>query len=234
MENAPILDARLLTIAGFVRENAVVADIGTDHGYLMAYLAHSNKIKKGYACDINAEPLNKAKATMEKYNVNEKVECVLTDGLINLPLMEIDDIIIAGLGGDAILNIIKNADFSKKNKRFILQPMTKFDRLREGLLQIGIEILFEEPVISGKFVYTLMICEFTNKTKKCDIIYKHLGEILKSQNRDKYLYLKRIRNNLSERIDGLINSGAYEKEIADYEKVIKIIDESLVENDDNQ
>lgn len=230
MENAPILDARLLTISEFVRENSVVADIGTDHGYLIAYLAYNNKIKKGYACDINAEPLNKAKATMEKYNLNTKVQCVLTDGLINLPLVEIDDIIIAGLGGDAILNIIKNADFSKENKRFILQPMTKFDRLREGLLKMGIEILFEEPVISGKFVYTLMICEYSKKIKKCDIVYKHLGEILKSENPNKYAYLKRIKNNLAERILGLENSGAYKKEIADYRKVIEIIDESLVKN----
>ena len=55
------LDRRLKQVAEMVLPGAKVADIGTDHGHLMAYLMQQGKIAGGYACDINEKPLNKAR-----------------------------------------------------------------------------------------------------------------------------------------------------------------------------
>lgn len=38
MDKLPFLDERLLLIAGLVRRGKIVADIGSDHGYLVTWL----------------------------------------------------------------------------------------------------------------------------------------------------------------------------------------------------
>lgn len=223
MEICPILDNRLKTISEFVRDGSTVADIGTDHAYLIAYLAATGKIKKGFACDINELPLSKAKITIKKYSLEEKIDCVLTDGLIGLNLDEIDDIIVAGMGGDTIVDILTAEKYNFTGKRFILQPMTKCERLREGLCSLGIKILEENPVTSGRFTYTLLICEYTGETIACDEIYKYLGEIVKSKSENRNRYLKRVYNNISKRLDGLIKTTGHEDEIKNYNAILEKI-----------
>ncbi|MFI3231162.1 MAG: tRNA (adenine(22)-N(1))-methyltransferase TrmK, partial [bacterium] len=51
------LSSRLKQIADRVREDSIVADIGTDHAYIPIYLHQNNLIKKSYACDISKGPL---------------------------------------------------------------------------------------------------------------------------------------------------------------------------------
>ena len=107
--------------------------------------------------------------------------------------------------------------------------MTKFNRLRKGLCDMGIKIIKETPVMDGKFIYTLMICEYIGEKIPYDIIYSFLGELPKSQNPQKYSFYKRIYNNLKKRISGLINTTNHEKEIKDYQSVLNEIDKLMEE-----
>ena len=54
------LSKRLSKVALFIEENSVLADVGTDHGYLPIHLVETNKISKAYAMDINEMPLKSA------------------------------------------------------------------------------------------------------------------------------------------------------------------------------
>ena len=101
----PKLDARLAAIASWVREGVGCADIGTDHGYLITWLAASGKIPHGFACDINQKPLQKAAFSLSEYGVSERVKLVLCDGLSGLQAGDVQDIVIAGMGGDLIWQI---------------------------------------------------------------------------------------------------------------------------------
>ena len=71
------LSNRLGQIARMVQPGSVVADIGTDHGQLMVYLAQNGTIRRGYACDINEKPLNKARQIIADYGLEDRIECVL-------------------------------------------------------------------------------------------------------------------------------------------------------------
>ena len=63
------LSNRLGQIARMAQPGSVVADIGTDHGQLMVYLAQNGTIRRGYACDINEKPLNLARMIFADYGV---------------------------------------------------------------------------------------------------------------------------------------------------------------------
>ena len=150
------LSKRLQTIADFVKKDAVVADIGTDHAHIPIYLIKNNIISKAYACDINAGPLEKAKENINYYGV-KNIELRLSNGLEKLKTDEADTVIIAGMGGELIIDILDRGQgfFDKKNT-FILSPHTKIEEVRNYLLRKGLKILKEDMCIDeGKF-YTVM------------------------------------------------------------------------------
>ena len=150
------LSKRLQTIADFVKKGAVVADIGTDHAHIPIYLIKNNIISKAYACDINAGPLEKAKENINYYGV-KNIELRLSNGLEKLKTDEADTVIIAGMGGELIIDILDRGQgfFDKKNT-FILSPHTKIEEVRNYLLRKGLKILKEDMCIDeGKF-YTVM------------------------------------------------------------------------------
>ena len=89
------LSNRLGQIARMVQPGSVVADIGTDHGQLMVYLAQNGTIRRGYACDINEKPLNKARQIIADYGLEDRIECVLASGLDGLQPGSVDTVVIA-------------------------------------------------------------------------------------------------------------------------------------------
>ena len=142
------LSKRLQTIADFVKKNSVVADIGTDHAHIPIYLIENKIIDKAYACDINKGPLEKAKENIENFGVSKNIVLRLSNGLDKMSNKEADTIIIAGMGGELIIDILERGKsfFDKKNT-FILSPHTKTDEVRDYLLRKGFEILKEDMCI---------------------------------------------------------------------------------------
>ena len=51
------LSERMLHLADMVRQGAVLADVGTDHGYIPIYLVESGRICRAFAMDIKEGPL---------------------------------------------------------------------------------------------------------------------------------------------------------------------------------
>ena len=158
------LSNRLHTIADFVKKGAVVADIGTDHAHIPIYLIKNNIISKAYACDINKGPLEKAKENINYYGV-KNIELRLSNGLEKLKTDEADTFIIAGMGGELIIDILDRGQgfFDKKNT-FILSHHTKIEEVRNYLLRKGLKILKEDMCIDeGKF-YTVMEALYTGNS----------------------------------------------------------------------
>ena len=139
------LSNRLETIASFVTEGYVVADIGTDHGYIPIYLTSNGNCPRAYAMDVNKEPLSRAKTHIEEENAGEVVSCILSDGLHELPQDDVDSIVIAGMGGDLVVRILEQ-DFDKlaNVKELILSPQSHLERVRHFLNNHGFRILEEE------------------------------------------------------------------------------------------
>ena len=82
-----------------VRKGNDVADIGTDHAYLPAWLILNGISPKALACDVRKGPLENAKKTVEQYGIEEKITLRLSDGFDKIEPFEADDFIMCGMGG---------------------------------------------------------------------------------------------------------------------------------------
>lgn len=196
------LDKRLSLCASFVREGVKIADIGTDHAYLPIWLVMNEKVEKALACDINEGPLNSGKADVMRYNLSDRITLRLSDGLKNVSENEADDIIIAGMGGELIVKILMECSFSKnKDKRFILQPMTKCEVLIKWLYENGFEIIAQKACECDKKHYTVMVVQYTGKSVEIDDSFLYMGKLDTSEI-DSKIYLSHIVSHLEKRSIG--------------------------------
>ena len=174
----PNLDARLLSAAKFVREGAYVCDVGTDHAYLPVHLVLTGRAVRALASDINEGPVNRAKESVAKYGVSDKIEVVLGDGLHGAESYPITDVIIAGMGGELIASILDAAKWIQNEKyRLILQPMTHAEILREYLINNGFSIIDEDVVTEQKDrkIYQIICAEYSGKSEEYTTDELYLG-----------------------------------------------------------
>lgn len=151
------LSPRLGAIAGLVPESCgCLADIGTDHGYVPVSLLLEGKIRRAVASDIGAPPLDHARRTAAQYGVTEKLDFRLGDGLSVLEPGEAEVIVIAGMGGDAITEILAAAPWSRAGPLLLLQPMSKAEVLRPFLPENGYAVLAERLVQDKGVLYPIL------------------------------------------------------------------------------
>ncbi len=100
------LSLRLSAIADMVTEGNRLVDVGCDHGYLPVYLVHTGRIQRAIAMDVREGPLSRAREHIEDYSLSAYIECRLSDGLEALKAGEGDTLVIAGMGGPLMEQIL--------------------------------------------------------------------------------------------------------------------------------
>lgn len=173
------MDNRLMTCVRLCRGGRV-ADIGTDHGYLPCYMVKNGLCTDALACDVAPKPLESAKAHIRESGLEDRITAVLSDGLKNVPLQGVTDIVIAGMGGELISDILEGCPELKTADpavNLVLQPMTKWDVLRRHLFENGFEVTAELACVEGRFVYSVMQARYTAKKPpyQCDLRYLYCG-----------------------------------------------------------
>jgi tRNA (adenine22-N1)-methyltransferase len=182
------LSNRLNAAALMVNQGSRLCDVGTDHGYVPVYLVKKGYIKNAIACDINQAPLNSCISLVEEYELQDKIKCVLSDGLDNISSNDIDDILIAGMGGELIANILDKCDYIS-DKHLILNPMTHAEITREWLYNNGFEIINDIIVSDAKHHYNVFDAIYTgNKSSKCRADY-YLGNITDFSDKEYFTHL---------------------------------------------
>ncbi len=160
------LKPRLKMAADMVRTGSRVADIGTDHAYLPAALILEGKIPSAVAADLRKGPLENAEATVRSYGIADKVQLRLSDGLKFVMPEDADDIVIAGMGGILISEILSACPWIKdSSKRLILQPQSHSEDVRKYLWDNSFKIISEDACFEDGKVYICMCAEYTGKTE---------------------------------------------------------------------
>ena len=210
------LDARLSCAADFVRDAAVLADVGTDHAYLPIALLSRGVIAYAYAADVAKGPLATAQAHLDSCaaevpGLRSCIRLVLTDGLAGLDGVDprVTDISICGMGGELIARILSDAPFVRNpDIRLILQPMTMQPVLRRWLADHGFCVDHERLCMANGKLYSVICCHYTSEATVLQ--QPLLGDILLSEPENAELlplYLRANIDRLSRIVEGRTSAG---------------------------
>jgi len=152
-----MLSLRLQAIANLIKNDDVVADIGSDHGLLVNYLAIKGH-RALYASENKKGPYNRLKSELKAYK-SDIIEIDLADGLENLPA-RINTVVIAGMGGELIVSILQAYPAKLVNvQKLILAPHCNAKAVREVLNALNYSISYEEIVVEKEVFYEIIVAE---------------------------------------------------------------------------
>jgi tRNA (adenine22-N1)-methyltransferase len=200
-----------------VSKCSTAADIGTDHGYVAEMLLKDNLCEKIIATDLNEGPLNRALKHLTYEGLQDRCDFRLGNGLTVLNEGEADVIIIAGMGGELIADIIEmSKNIALKASQLILQPMTTADRLRRYLYGNGFKIIDENIVKEFyHYYFVIKVIPMQDNMVLNDEIYYEISKILLDKKDPlMYEYLKKslkTNDNIIASIEKTGNSSYNEK-----------------------
>lgn len=137
-----------------------VADVGTDHGFVPIRLLELKKAERAIAMDVRKGPLERAQEHIARYGMGDRIETRLGDGLEALLPGEADTVVIAGMGGELMLRILREGGAVRESIRhFVLSPQSELSLFRHGLEEMGLAIIKETMVEEDGKYYTVMLAE---------------------------------------------------------------------------
>ena len=154
--------SRLDFIASLIdNKQALVADIGSDHAFLAVKLLKNKQVKTVSNIEINQKPLEAGIKNLKANFVYKDTVNVINDGLKNWTLTKyFDYVVIAGMGGLNITEILKNAKVKIKN--LILFPNNNAFLRRKYLSKNNWKFVYETIVNESKYYYPVI---YVSKTK---------------------------------------------------------------------
>lgn len=224
------LSKRLRAIVNFCDKNKIIADIGTDHGFVPNFLYEEDINRKIIATDISLNSLNKAIEFTELRGNKGKIEHIVCNGLEKIP--PVDQIIIAGMGGILISKIL-DRDFEKARQaeKLILQPMQQVDYLRKFLYDKGFKILDEKIVFEDNKFFHIIVANYKAIKEEYRDIDLKVSKLLRNRkDKDLIEFLKYLINYnifIIKNIEGSSTRSIYKKDKLREEniKLKEILDE---------
>ena len=158
-------------------------DVGSDHGHLSLYALINDGFRSAVLTDIHAAPAQRSKETLKLYGYGDKASVYTTDGLDGVVLCEGDVIVMAGLGGNNMIDIMTRVQDTLDEKLlkslvWCLQPQKSSDKLRQFLFESGFEIVDENACEDRGFHYVMMKVKFTGVPTEYTLKQKYYGPVI--------------------------------------------------------
>lgn len=222
------MDQRLTLIAEMVKPCNTIADIGTDHGFLVCALVAQGKARRGIAADINPLPLEKARREIARQGLCGSIETVLTDGLQGITLEADDGVVIAGMGGELIARILEDWwQCVAQRHDYYLQPMTKPEKLREYLYENGFHIMEEHCCIAAGRPYSVLHVRSGGEPRHPTPVERYLGQIDPQESEAAKGYCHKLLERLHKRLRGIVGDNEHAGEARQLQEVMKEISRRL-------
>lgn len=168
------LSKRLAKVYELIPNSKIVADIGTDHGHLAVEIILNKKAYKVIASDVNAGPLASANDYVRRHNLADKIDCRLGSGLTTLKYEEAETVVICGMGGYLIKDILQESDYKPQN--LIVQPQNGQVELRKYLVNNGYRVVNEELVEDMGHIYECWHWKYKDSIDEVDLFYDKLPQ----------------------------------------------------------
>lgn len=153
-------------------------DVGCDHAKLSISLVRDYGFAHVTASDIHEGPCARAAENVAAAGLSDQIDVVRTDGLTGLSQTVCERVILAGMGGELIRDILAPASFLREKKRavkFVLQPQTKAHLLRDYLFRNGYEILDERWVKDAGKCYCVLAAVYDGLPRTADLYTLYFG-----------------------------------------------------------
>lgn len=186
-----MISNRIKTIASLISPYKKIADIGCDHGYLIIEAFLKYDINYAIAVDNKKGPLDSAKLNLKEYNLDEKVRFSLSSGISDID-NDTEVVVISGMGGTLIKQILSEKDKLKNIKRLVLQPNRNSYELRRFLMDNGYIITSEKLVYEEDKYYEVIQAEIGVARYTDDELL--FGPILMKEKSD--IFIKKLKEEL--------------------------------------
>ena len=206
------LRPRLKAAAALVRGGSAVADIGTDHAYLPAWLLLHGVAPRVIACDIGEKPLANAAETVKIYHLAKKIDLRVSDGLANVRPGEYGAVTICGMGGTLIAEILEKATLPV-DVQLVLQPMTHVEDVRAWLCRNGFAIDREICVKDAGRVYCCISADRTGTPRAAEPGFCYFGT-LTGETEEERAFLRKTCARVKTRADALAAADRFPEEQA--------------------
>ncbi|MFD1363033.1 tRNA (adenine(22)-N(1))-methyltransferase [Lentibacillus salinarum] len=194
------LSRRLTNVASFIPKGARFADIGSDHAYLPCYVCLHDEEAEGIAGEVNEGPFQSAQDTVNRYDLSNRVDVRLGDGLDVIENGEIDLVVVAGMGGSLIKTILDEGQARlSRVKRIVVQPNIDEPGLRYWLQWHGYTITDEGMVEENGHIYEIIAADKDSTGQELTERQLLFGPIILNQRPDPFYrkwrreYVKRRR-----------------------------------------
>ena len=182
------ISKRLNEIISFIEKEDKVADIGTDHGFVPNFIVNEKISSYVVSSDISENSLKKSIELTKEYSNEDKIFNRVGAGLSVLNKNEVDTVIIAGMGGILISEIIEeDFEIARNLKKLILQPMQAQRDIRIYLYSKGFSIVDEKIIYEDRKYFEIIVTKYTGNSKISDEIFYEIPE-MPYKRKDKIIY----------------------------------------------
>ncbi len=197
-----------------------VADIGSDHGKIVVRAFQENLIDYAIFSDISEKCAKKPIELMQKLGIIN-YDIRVGDGLETIKASDnILQVIISGLGGEEIINILDKRNLTFES--YILQPQKHEEKLKHYLINNGYKIVFDKIIYDcGKFYNILKAEEGLGKLTKKEIMFG----LNNKGSSDFKRYLTYLKNKYTK----LLSKVTDEKKIKNLKDKLKLIEGEINE-----
>ena len=158
---------RLKTVASFIKDDSNVADVGADHGLLEIYLLEHKNVNSILAIENKDGPFNILKNNLKDY----EVRLSLSDGIEDID-EKVDTIVIAGMGGILITNILNSLKEKLGNiKQIVVDAHRDNELVRREITNLGFYIE-KEKIVYEKGTYYFVISFLKGHKDYSDVEYE--------------------------------------------------------------
>ena len=172
------LSKRLATIAALVPTGGRLADIGTDHAYLPVYLVSEGIVPSAVAGEVKDGPFRAAGEALARVGLADRIDLRFGDGLAVLAPGEADTAVIAGMGGQTIVEILAaRLEVTASLSCLVLQPMSGTGLVRRWLAGNGWRLVAEALVAEDGQMYEI-IAAAPGAAEEYEAILYDIGPLL--------------------------------------------------------
>lgn len=150
-----MISNRLLAIVNLIKNDNNIADIGSDHGYVLIELRKQGFKSNLLGVENKVNPYNRLIKNIKLSNFSD-IDANLSDGL-DMVSAQYHTIILAGMGFNNIVTIIsKNIAKLKNITNFIIDAHTDKGKVRDYFSSLGYKIEDETIVFEDNIYYDLI------------------------------------------------------------------------------